>query len=315
MKIIFMGTPEIAVPTLEKLINSRHEVCLVVTRPDQKSGRGMNIKYSPVKETALKYGIEIIQPESISEEWAIEAMRKEDADVIVVAAYSQKIPEAVLNLTPHGCINLHPSLLPKYRGAEPLQGPILNGDEKTGVSIIYLVEKWDAGDILLQQEISLDKKETLSTLEPKLAALGADMMLSAVSGLEDGTITATPQDESRATYLKQMKKEDGLIDFNDSAVNIERKIRALNPWPSAFTFLEGKTFKIWDADVVPEDISAGDDKDMPAGSVLKGNKQLIVKTGDGCLELKSVQLEGKKRMDAEDFLRGKKIERGLGLGK
>ncbi|MCF0228576.1 MAG: methionyl-tRNA formyltransferase [Parasporobacterium sp.] len=309
MKIIFMGTPDIAVPALETLIGSRHEVIAVVTQPDQKSGRGMNLRISPVKNTALKYNIPCLQPEKISEPDVMDQLEKLGADIFAVAAYSQKIPDRILEMTEFGCINLHPSLLPKYRGSGPLRGPILNGDPSTGVTIMKLVQEWDAGDILLQKEFVLDGSETSEYLEQKCSVLGAEMMLEVINGLEDGTVSAVPQDHSKATYLKQITKDAGLIKWEESAVQIERQIRACIPWPSAYTSLEGKTFKIWEADVIDE-ASA----EAPGTTIYADKKKIAVNTGRGLLVPLSVQLEGKKRMSMEEFLRGRKIEQGTRFG-
>ncbi len=318
MRIIFMGTPQIAVPALETLINSKHEVIAVITQPDQKSGRGMNVRFSPVKEIAIKYGIECLQPESVNDDSVLDMLEQKHADIYAVAAYAQKIPDRLLNMAPYGCINLHPSLLPKYRGSGPLRGPILNGDEYTGVTIMKLVEKWDAGDILMQRSFAMDPKETSETLEEKCKVLGAQMMLETIDGLESGTITPVPQDAEKATYLKQITKEAGLIDFEQSAVQIERQIRACIPWPSAFTYMDGKTFKIWAAQVCIENSANVDavSAALAAGSVAYvDKKRLLIKTAEGYLEPTFVQLEGKKKMTIDEFLRGKKIEQGYHFGK
>ena len=339
MKIVFLGTARIAVPSLEKLINSRHEVIAVITQPDQKSGRGMNVSFSPVKETALKYDIICYQPERIGEESVLDMLEGMGADVFAVAAYAQKLPDRLLNMAPFGCINMHPSLLPLYRGSGPLRGPILNGDKQTGVTVMKLSSEWDAGDILMQKAFDMDPKETRESLEGKCAELGAQLMLETVNALEAGTITPVPQDHSKAVYLKQIKKEEGIIDFNESAVYIERLIRSCIPWPSAYTFLDGKTFKIWDADAVDklpddgtEEPSAAGEGDSALGSeetafadaaksVLPGTaayvdkKNLYIRTGNGYLKPLSVQLEGRKRMSTEEFLRGKKIEKGCRFGR
>ncbi|MBQ9032931.1 MAG: methionyl-tRNA formyltransferase [Parasporobacterium sp.] len=318
MKIVFMGTPKIAVPALQKLIDSRHEVIAVITQPDQKSGRGMEVRFSPVKQTALSNEIPCYQPEKISEEAFLDFLEELQADVFAVAAYAQKIPDRLLQMGRFGCINMHPSLLPKYRGSGPLRGPILNGDEFSGVTIMQLVSAWDAGDILMQESFPMDPKETQETLERKSSLLGADLMLKTIDGLEAGTIHPVPQDPAQATYLKQITKEAGKIDFSQDAVSIERLIRSCVPWPSAFTYLEGRTFKIWEADVVPQlpqQTAAQDTESGPSGTVAYADKkQILIKTGDGYLRPVSVQIEGKKRMTMEEFLRGRKIGRGVQFG-
>ena len=318
MKVVFMGTPDIAVPSLQKLINSHHKVVAVVTQPDQKSGRGMSVRFSPVKELALQNEITCYQPENISDPDVLDQLEQLNADVYAVAAYAQKIPNRLLEMPRFGCINMHPSLLPKYRGSGPLRGPILNGDEKSGVTIMKLVEKWDAGDILLQESFPMDPKETSQTLEEKAKVLGAELMLQVLDGLEAGTVAAIPQDAEKATYLKQITKEEGHIDFNNSAVSIERLIRSCIPWPSAFTYMNGKTFKIWEADVC-NDLPAQAESEntfLPNGSVVYCDKRkILIKTEKGYLIPCSVQLEGKKKMTMEEFLRGKKIEQGFCFGK
>ena len=315
MKIVFMGTPSIAVPSLETLIRSSHEVAAVITQPDQKSGRGMSVTCSPVKKTALRYQIPCLQPESLSSPEFLQSLETIGADIYAVAAYAQKIPDRLLEGPPYGCINMHPSLLPKYRGSGPLRGPILNGDSKTGVTIMQVVTQWDAGDILLQRSFLMDEKETAETLEQKCAVLGAELMLEAINGLEQGSIVPIPQDPQQATYLKQISKEAGLIDFSDSAKQIERQIRACIPWPSAYTVLGGKTIKIWEADCVPELPDGYSRNNSDPGDVVYADKhQILIQTGEGFLKPLSIQLEGKKRMCIEDFLRGKKIAPGEHFG-
>ena len=310
MKVIFMGTPEMSAAVLKKLIDSRHEVVLVVTQPDKQSGRGRGISESPVKLCAKEAGIEVFQPESVSDEAALDKLESYNADIFAVVAYAQKLPDRLLEMAPFGCINIHPSLLPKYRGAAPFRGAILNGDEYTGITIMNVVSKWDAGDILMQKKFPLDSKETPLTLEEKVKVLGSEMLIETIDGLENGTITPVPQDDSKSCYIKQIRKEEGLIDFSKSAVEIERQIRACIPWPSAYTYLEGKMFKIWDADVEDCDVSEA----APGTVVYSDKKKIIISTGSGFLRPNEVQLEGKKRMTTEEFLRGKKIEVGTAFG-
>lgn len=314
MKIIFIGTPQIALPSLKLLADSKHEIACVITVPDKASGRSKELKFSPVKEEALNLGIDVFQPEKISDDDAIKKIEEIDADLLVVVAYSQKIPERLLNYK-NGCINLHPSLLPKYRGADPIRMPILNGDKTTGVSIIQMANKMDAGDILAQVEIKIEEKETAITLEPKLAELGAKMLLDVIEKIENNELVKIKQNDDESTYVAQISKEAGVIDFNNSADFIERQIRAMNPWPSAYTTLDGKTFKIWDADVLKEDTEV-DTKDIENGGVVFSDKKnLFVKCNEGILKLNEVQLEGKKRMGIEEFLRGKKLDRGFIFGR
>ncbi len=313
MKIIFIGTPSIAIPSLKILADSKHEIVSVITQPDKVSGRGRLLNVSPVKEEALKLGLDVFQPEKISDEATIKQIKELGADLLVVVAYAQKIPNELLEYK-GGCINLHPSLLPKYRGANPIRMPILNGDKVTGVTIMQMTKKLDSGDILAQEEIEIGNKETAISLEPKLSQLGAKMILEVVDGIESGQAVRTKQNEEESTYVSELAKHDGQIDFNNSASFIERQIRAMNPWPSAFTFLDGKTFKIWDGDVY-------DEKDFDIQGLENGcvafadKKEVFVKCKEGLLKLNEVQLEGKKRMNIEEFLRGKKIDRGFVFGR
>lgn len=335
MRIIYIGTSEIAVPALSALTDAGHEICAVITQPDKGSGRGKHIRFSPVKEAAMEKSLLTLQPEKIGAEEIIGQIRELAPDLFVVASYAQKIPEEIIALAPYGCINIHPSLLPKYRGASPLVGPILNGDEETGVSIMRIAKQLDAGNILAQETLPLDPKETVETLEPRAAALGAKLLVSVIEELTNGSVMETAQKEEEATYIRQITKEEGEIDFSEPACVIERKIRAYAPWPSAYTKLENKTFKIWAADVVgpAEDVDEtksgskrcpmhekchpdGHGQNILPGTVaFAGKKTLIVQCGKGCLSLKEVQLEGKKRMTIEEFLRGKKIEKGFVFGK
>ncbi len=333
MNIIFIGTSDIAVPSLEALIQSEHNILAVVTQPDRGSGRGRSVKFSPVKETAVNAGIPVLQPEKIGEEAVLDELEGLKPELFIVISYAQKLPKRLLEMAKYGCINVHPSLLPKYRGAGPLIGPILNGDDVTGVTIMEMAEQLDAGDILAQEEMALDPKETVATLEVKAAEKGAEMLLKVIDGLAAGTIVPQPQNEEEHSYVKQISKEEGRIDFSKSAAEIERMIRALNPWPTAYTYFEGKTFKLWDADVIAEAEQKentgvtcphakechGEDgslrrEEKPGTVIFSGKNLLIVKCGEGCLSLKEVQMEGKKRMAMADFLRGKKIETGTVFG-
>lgn len=309
MRIIYLGTSDIAVPALQALIQSDQEVVAVVTQPDKSSGRGKNIRFSPVKEAALAASLPILQPERIKEEQVQSQLKELSPDLLVVTAYSQKIPDEVIAIAPYGCINIHPSLLPKYRGAAPLIGAILNGEEKTGVTIMRIAAELDAGNILAQEELLIDPDDTLRTLEPKAAELGARMLLDVIRQMENGTLKETPQDPESATYMKTISKEAGKIDFSQPAKQIQCQIRAFDPWPSAYTSLEGKTFKFWAADVVEntEEIE-------PGTVVYVDKKTLIVKCGKDALSLREVQMEGKKRMSTEEFLRGKKVEAGSCFG-
>ena len=303
MKIIFMGTPDFSVGTLEALIAAGHEITLVVSQPDKPKGRGHELQPTPVKE-ALKHGLPVYQPKKVRDPEVIGKLRETEADVIVVIAFGQIIPKAILEMKQYGCINVHASLLPKYRGAAPIQWAVIDGEKESGVTTMMMDVGLDTGDMLEQKAIPLDEKETGGSLFDKLSALGGSMILSTLKGLEDGTITRTPQGESETSYAKMLTKEMGHIDWTKDAASIERLVRGLNPWPSAYTSYAGKTMKIWAADVA----------DLPGertpGKIHVTKNQLFVETGDGVLDVKELQLEGKKRMDTASFLRGFQMEDG-----
>ncbi|MCI5621892.1 MAG: methionyl-tRNA formyltransferase [Lachnospiraceae bacterium] len=305
MRIIFMGTPDFAVNSLEAILAAGHQVVLAVTQPDKPKGRGKNMQFPPVKECAIAHEIPVYQPRRIREPECVDYLRQYDPELIVVAAFGQILPMEILTMPKYGCINVHASLLPKYRGAAPIQWAVINGDPVSGVTIQRMAEGVDTGDIIAKVEVPLDKKETGGSLFDRLAEAGAALCVEAIASIEAGKATYTPQDEAEATHVSMIKKEFGSIDWTQPAVNIERLIRGLNPWPSAFTTLHEKTLKIWDADVKDENT------DKPAGTIVKAEKQdLWVQTGDGVLMLSEVQLEGKKRMPVDAFMRGYTIEQG-----
>jgi methionyl-tRNA formyltransferase len=305
-----MGTPDFAVGTLEEIIQAGHEVIGVVTQPDKEKGRGGKLSFPPVKETALKYNLDIYQPRRVREPDFIQIVKDLEPEVIVVAAFGQILPKELLDIPPYGCINVHASLLPKYRGAAPIQAAIINGDKETGVTIQHMAVKLDSGDIILQESIPIADDETGGSLFDKLALLGAKLSVRALKELEDGTATRTPQDDSLATHVKMLDKEMGDIDFTQPAINIERLIRGLNPWPSAYTRLNGRILKLWKAAVV-EYSGQGE-----PGEVVKVDKNsFTVMTGKDALEIHELQLEGKKRLTCDAFLRGYPIDKGIILGK
>lgn len=309
MKIVFMGTPDFAVPTLEALVKGGHEVMAAVTQPDKPKGRGKAVLMTPVKEKALEYSIPVYQPAKVQDEEFVELLAKMDPDAIVVVAFGQILPKALLEIPKYGCVNVHGSLLPKYRGAAPIQWAVIDGEAVSGVTTMRMDEGLDTGDILEVREIPLDKKETGGSLFNKLSILGGELILSTLEKLENGSIERTPQGESTTSYAKMLDKSMGEIDWEKSAVQIERLIRGLNPWPSAYTFLKGKSLKIWAADVVKGE-GAG-----TFGRVKKEKDRLLVETGDGFLSIAELQLEGKKRMDTAAFLRGFLLEDGTVLGR
>lgn len=310
MKVIFMGTPDFSVGILEKLIDSGHEITLAVTQPDKPKGRGKSMQFPPVKEAALEHGIEVYQPKRVRESECIEYLKRYEADVIVVAAFGQILPKEILSLPHFCCVNVHASLLPKYRGASPIQWAVINGEKVTGVTTMRMDVGLDTGDMILKEEVTLDKEETGGSLFDRLAQTGAELCVKTLEAIEQGTATYTPQNHEEATYTTIIKKQLGKIDWTKPAVELERLIRGLNPWPSAYTSLDGKTLKIWKSSV-----KENGSEISKAGTVVKVDKDSFeVKTGDGILVLHEVQLEGKKRMTTDAFLRGYHLEEGTILG-
>lgn len=306
MKIIYMGTPDFSVAPLEAILQAGHEVTAVVTQPDKQKGRGKEVQMTSVKECALKHGIPVLQPVKIKEPEAVAELKKYPADIFVVAAFGQLLTEEILNMPKFGCINIHASLLPAYRGAAPIQRVIINGEEKTGVTIQQMAKGLDTGDMLLKKEISIDPKETGGSLHDKLSVAGAELIVEALSKIEKGEVVPEKQDDALSCYAKKLDKAMGLIDFDQSAVSIERLIRGLNPWPSAYTLYKGKTLKIWEADVVPLE-----KKEEPGTVVFVAKDFFDIATKEGALRVKSLQLEGKKKVAVKDFLLGYEIVCGM----
>lgn len=314
MRIIFMGTPDFSVPVLEALIGSGHEVAAVVTQPDKPKGRGKETAMSPVKETALKHGLPVYQPVRAREASFIDEMRAIKPDVMVVIAFGQILSKELLEVPKYGCVNIHASLLPKYRGAAPIQWAVINGEKETGITTMMMDEGMDTGDMLEKRVIPLDEKETGKSLFDRLSLLGGELILSTLDRLEKGTLVRTPQNHEEATYVKKISKSLGEVDWTMDGVAIERLIRGLNPWPSAYTWLSGKMLKLWEADVVSEEAESFDG--ASAGQVVSASASgLKVQTGQGILNITSLQLEGKKRMDTAAFLRGFPVQAGLRLGR
>lgn len=310
MKVIFMGTPDFSVGTLEALIEAGHEVALVVTQPDKPKGRGGKMQYTPVKEVAVAHNIPVYQPKRIREPECIEELRKYNADIMVVIAFGQILPKEILEMTPYGCVNVHASLLPSYRGAAPIQWAVINGEKVSGVTTMQMNEGLDTGDMLLKVEIPLDEKETGGSLHDKLAEAGARLCVETLDALKAGTVTPEKQGDSPTAYAKMLDKHMGKIDWKMSAKEIERLIRGLNPWPSAYTRWNenDKGMKIWEAEVAEG--QTGKD----AGTVVEVAKDgFFVQTGDGLLKITALQIPGKKRMDAAAFLRGYQMETGTVL--
>ena len=306
MKVIFMGTPDFAVPVLKGLIHSdEHEVTAVVTQPDKARGRSGKLVFTPVKEVAVANDIPVYTPVRVKEEEFILELKKIPCDVIVVIAFGQILPQEILDIPTYGCINVHASLLPRWRGAAPMQWSILEGDKKTGITTMQMDVGLDTGDMLLKTEVEIEEKETGESLHDKLAILGSELLLRTLSYAEKGNLRPVKQDDSQSTYAPMLKKDLGRINFSWDAAKIERYIRGLNSWPSAFTGYKGKSLKLWAADVVE------DNTEKSPGTIVKVDKNsFTVQTGKGCLIVRELQLEGKKRMDTANFLRGIKIQEG-----
>ncbi len=306
MKIVYMGTPDFAVGPLEALLKAGHEVIAAVTQPDKPKGRGKAVQMPPVKETALACGIPVWQPVRVKEPEFISLLQEADPDVIVVAAFGQLLSAEILSLPRYGCLNIHASLLPRYRGAAPIQWAVINGDRKTGVTIMQMDEGLDTGDMLLKEEVEIASGETAGTLFDKVSAAGSSLIVKALDALEKGELVPQPQ-EGESCYAPMLDKTMGKIDWNRPAQETERLIRGLNPWPSAYSRLQGKMVKIWQA--VPEEDSC---PQMKPGQICRVTKHdFSVKTGSGLLRITSLQPEGKKRMDADAFLRGYPLTEGL----
>ena len=312
LRIIFAGTPDFAARHLDALLSSGHNVVGVFTQPDRPAGRGKKLMPSPVKVLAEDKGLPVFQPVSLRPQENQQLVADLQADVMVVVAYGLILPKAVLEMPRLGCINVHGSLLPRWRGAAPIQWAVINGEKVSGVTTMQMDEGLDTGDMLEKVEITLDKKETGGSLFDKLSAKGAALCVHTLAELEKGTITPQKQGESTTEYAKMLNKKSGEIDWTKTAVEIERLIRGLNPWPSAYTQWEGKTMKIWEAEV--EDVVETIDTHEP-GTITEVTKHgFKVQTGEGRLAIKSLQIPGKKRMEADAFLRGYHIETGEKLG-
>ena len=308
MRIVFMGTPDFSVPVLEALVQEGHEVVQVVTQPDKPKGRGKSVLMTPVKEKALALGLPVWQPERIRRPEAVEQLKELAPDVIVVVAFGQILSRQVLDIPRLGCVNVHASLLPKYRGAAPIQWAILDGETCTGVTTMLMDEGIDTGDMLEKMEVPIAPDETGGSLHDKLSRAGAELIRSTLRRLEAGTLVPEPQTEEGTCYARMLTKTMGEIDWNMDAAAIERLIRGLNPWPSAYTHLDGRTLKIWKAQV-----REGNPEGVCGQIVETGRDSISVKTGNGVLVLQEVQLEGKKRMDAGAFLRGFPLKAGTVL--
>lgn len=299
MNIVFMGTPDFAEESLRALVSAGYNVSAVFTKPDMPVGRKHILTPPEVKVAALELGLPVFQPTTLKDDEVYETLKSLNPDLIVVVAYGKLLPKRVLDLPKYGCINVHASLLPKFRGASPIQWSIVCGENETGVSTMLLDEGMDTGDILLTSKTSIGKEEIAEELWDRLKEMGGKLLIDTVKGLQDGSITPIKQNHEEASYAPIIKKTDGLIDWSDSAWKINCKIRGLHNWPVAYTKVDGKMLKIFSAQII--------DKNDESGKVIVNDKELIVACGSQALKITELQLEGSKRMKTEDFLRGKKI--------
>ena len=306
MKIVYMGTPDFAVAPLAALVKNGYEVEAVITQPDKPKGRGKTMMFTPVKEEALKHDIPVLQPVKVRDPEFVEKLAKIAPDIIIVAAFGQIIPKSILEMPKFGCINIHASLLPKYRGAAPIQQAVIDGEKESGVTIMQMGTGLDTGDMISRIVVPLAKDETGGSLFDKLAEAGAELLIQTLPTIFDGTAVYEKQpEESPTPYAAMISKKMGLLDFSKSARELERLVRGLNPWPSAFTFINGKTLKVWKSSVEQAEV-----KGIP-GTVVSTDKEGIhVACGQDVLVLHEVQLEGKKRMEADAFLRGCQLKPG-----
>ena len=302
MKVVFMGTPDFAVPSLEMLVN-KHQVLAVFTQPDKPKGRGKKLAFSPVKEKALSYGLTVYQPEKIKELQFVELLNSLDADIFVVVAFGQILPESILNIPPKGCINVHGSLLPKYRGAGPIQWAVINGEKVTGVTTMYMEKGLDSGNMILKKEMEITEEDTYGSVSQKMSLLGAKALEETLEAIEKGQAPSIPQNPEEATYAPKIEKEFGHIVWDAPSGRIMNLIRGLDPQPSAYTFYQEEPIKIWKARIW----NGGSENGQP-GEVIQVNKNsFVIKTADGALEILELQAKGGKRMDTGAYLRGHEI--------
>jgi len=307
MRLVVLGTPAFAVPTLERMVEAGHQVLAVVTQPDRPRGRGQHPSPTPVKEAAARLGLAVRQPERVRLPETVEFLRALGADAMVVVGYGQIIPQTVIDLAPLGIINVHASLLPKYRGAGPVQWAILNGETRTGVTTMRIDAGLDTGDMLLKTQTEIGPDENAVELGARLAVMGADLLVETLAGLAAGTIVPEKQDASQATYARLLKKEDGMVDWSQPAPSIHNRVRALQPWPGAYTTFRGQTLHIWKSRPTSS-------PRPPSPGRVVSVKPLVISCGSGALELLDVQLEGRKRISAADFANGRHLAENEDLG-
>ena len=307
--IIYMGTPEFAVPPLLELCDRGYQVKLVVTQPDKARDRGKKIQFPPVKQAALQHGIEVLQPDRIkNNEEFMQRIREIRPDLIVVAAYGKLLPTELLEIPPLGCINIHASLLPKYRGAAPIHRSIINGEETTGITLMYMAEGLDTGDMIAWRSTAVDRK-TMTELHDELSEMGAELLAETLPAIITGTTDRIKQDDSKANYAPMIFKKDGLIDFHKTPEEIDQLVRGLNSWPAAYTMYRGEPMKVWEAEALSEETN-----ESPGTVVEVSDKGIKVAAGGRLLRLTKIQMPGKKAMQVSEYLKGNKIEQGEVLG-
>ena len=302
MKIVFMGTPELAIPSLQKILDSKHEVALVVSAPDKERGRGRQVSYTPVKEFAIKNNLEVLTPVTLKDEEFISRLKDVEADLFVVVAF-RILPKEVYSIPKHGSFNLHGSLLPKYRGAAPIQWSIINGDKETGVTTFFLEDKVDTGNIILREQLKIDDEDNLGSVYEKLMNLGADTVLKTIDLIESGEVELLKQNETLASPAPKITKEICKIDWNQPAEKIHNLIRGLSPYPCAFFKYNGKSYKVYKAHLDKSQNKPADE----IGKISQMKSEIFVQTSEGRIQLLEIQPEGRKRMSAEEFLRGNKF--------
>ncbi|KEO81955.1 methionyl-tRNA formyltransferase [Tumebacillus flagellatus] len=312
MRILFMGTPDFAVPCLEKMVANGYEVVAVVTQPDRPKGRKGELAPPPVKEAALRLGLPVLQPEKVRAEDALNELEKYDADLLVTAAYGQLLPKRLLDMPRLGCINVHASLLPRWRGGAPIHRAIIEGDKESGVTIMRMVMALDAGDMISRVVVPIDEEDTAESLFHKLSEKGSDLLIETLPKIEAGTITETPQDESQVTFAPNLSRDDERIDWTKDARRLYNQVRGLNSWPVAFTSLDDKVMKIWQAKIMEE--TSEPTEYEPGMVVTTTADSIVVQCGRGRLALTEIQPSGKRRMPACDYLRGVKLASGTRFG-
>ncbi|WP_026601899.1 methionyl-tRNA formyltransferase [Methylomonas sp. 11b] len=303
MKIVFAGTPDFAVPTLQALLDSRHQVCAVYTQPDRPAGRGRKLTASPIKALAISANIPVYQPENFKSPESIAQLASLNADLMVVVAYGLILPQAVLDIPKQGCINVHGSLLPRWRGAAPIHRAVMAGDAKTGITIMKVVKKLDAGDMLYKAECPISADATSSSLHDQLAHMGAEGLVKVVEQIANGSLQAEPQDESLVTYAHKLEKQESNLDWQNSAVQLDRQVRGLNAWPVAQTLYQGQVLRVWRSQVLDKTA------EQAPGTISCAEHALDVATGNGVLRLLEVQLPGGKRIAGKDFMNAHTADR------